>query len=141
MGKEIIVASFIALAVLAVYYSANESKIDAFEEWKGKFGVTWAAEEEAYRRLIFEKNAVAIEKHNADSTKTYKRGINQFSIYTDEEFAHKFLTPMPLVGYPQGDNEYKIVGDIDWTTQGKVSRVKNQGQCGSCWAFSATGVI
>jgi len=45
MGKEIIVASLIALTVLAVYYSANENRTGAFEEWKGKFGVSWAPEE------------------------------------------------------------------------------------------------
>jgi len=44
MGKEILVASIIALTVLAVYYTANEHKVDAFEEWKGKYGVNWAPE-------------------------------------------------------------------------------------------------
>jgi C1A family cysteine protease len=141
MRKELLVASLVAVAVLAAYYSSNEGKADAFEEWKGKFGVSWAPEEEAYRRLIFEKNIIEIEAHNAESSHTYKKGINQFTIYTQEEFVNTFLTPMPMVGVPSVDNTFAPSNDIDWSTQGKVSGVKNQGQCGSCWAFSATGVI
>ena len=60
MRKEILVASLVSLAILAVYFSASQAKTDAFEEWKGKFGVNWAPEEEAYRRLIFEKNLANI---------------------------------------------------------------------------------
>lgn len=141
MGKNLLIASLISIAVLAAFYSTQESRIDAFEEWKGKFGVSWAPEEEAYRRLIFEKNVILVNKHNADKTQTYQKGINQFTVFTDEEFVTRFLTPMPMVGVPTSNSEYKLLGDVDWTSQGKVSHVKNQGQCGSCWAFSATGVM
>lgn len=141
MRKELLVASLVSIAILAAYYASHEGKTDAFEEWKSSYGVNWAPEEEAYRRLIFEKNLVNIEKHNNDHTQTYKMGVNQFSIYTTEEFAERFLTPMNMVGFPRGDDTMNIVGDVDWASQGKVSGVKNQGSCGSCWAFSATGVL
>jgi len=141
MGKQLLIASLISLALLAVYYTSTEARLDAFDEWKGKYGVTWAPEEEAYRRLIFEKNLIIIEKHNNDHSQTYKKGVNQFTIYTEEEFATRFLTPMVSNDITYVDEAYEVIGAVDWTTQGKVSPVKNQGQCGSCWAFSATGVL
>ncbi len=142
MRSEVLIASIVSIAVLVAFYGANENKSDAFEEWKGKFGVSWAPEEEAYRRIIFEKNVIMIEKHNADATQTYKMGINQFTVYTNEEFVMRFLNVLPIPENAIQDEEpIETIGDIDWVAQGKVSGVKNQGSCGSCWAFSATGVM
>lgn len=146
MRKELIVTALVSLAILAVYYSAEENKTSAFDEWKAQYGANWSGEEEAFRRLIFEKNLKNIEKHNADPSQTYKMGVNQFTVYTTEEFVNTYLNPMiaqsKVPEYTEEDIEtVNTIGDVDWTTQGKVSKIKNQGQCGSCWAFSATGVM
>lgn len=84
MNKQVLIATLVALAAITAIYVEKSGEIDHFGQWKVQFGTPFEAGEEAYRRLIFERNLKKIEAHNADSTKTYKLGTNQFSIYTEE---------------------------------------------------------
>lgn len=76
----LIVAAVAVATLLAVH---QESPHDEYVQWKNKFAITFSPHEDNYRRLIFLENLDVIERHNQDSTQTYKMGLNQFSVLTD----------------------------------------------------------
>jgi len=128
----------------------NKNKWSLFTKKFGKVYDSQEHEARAYR--VFAENVRHIEFINAQNL-TYTFGINQFTDLTADEFKEATSCGAFMEGWnktyakgtPVRNKRSKARrhggSGVDWVAQGKVTAVKNQGQCGGCWAFSTTGAI
>jgi len=132
----------------------HELKDYSFDKYVQEFGKRYSSPEEAkMRQRIFEAKLNTIKQHNLDSTKTWKKGVNQFTDRTTEEFQSVLGLRKDLLYLSKGDDVSTKPGPIphhllstlpvsvDWRQQGIISAVKDQGECGSCWTFGAAETV
>jgi KDEL-tailed cysteine endopeptidase len=131
---------------------SEKSHKSEFENWMQKYDKAYKSDEErATRFAIFVENRVYAHRMNTDKDQTATFELNEFADMTWEEFRAIYVGGYkPSLEKQWHGVEYlgtfkysgaALPDEVDWTTKGAVTPVKNQQQCGSCWAFSTTGSL
>jgi len=147
---------FILLALLGACYALPHQQKSVWEDFKLTHKKTYTdGGEESLRMRIFLDNLDVITKHNElyqKGEKTFEMGTNQFSDLLMSEYnqmkgfgikgqEHKKPKQAQRTFADVTTTPIPIPDRLDWRYYNTVTPIKNQGQCGSCWAFSSTGAL
>lgn len=143
--------SLILLCLIGIAFcftiERNEKSIndESWQIWKSAHNKAYKdLDEEKVRYTIWQDNLRRITEHNKQSNNLFLR-INHFGDWTNTEFRklmNGYLRPHNQTGSTfLAPSHVNLPDTVDWRDKGYVTPVKNQGQCGSCWAFSTTGSL
>jgi len=141
---------------LTLFLASSALSLDTrseFESFKKAHGKVYAnLQEEAIRFKHFQDNLAKIEKHNSEGH-SWRMGVTKFADMSKEEFVSHYasgrLNTLSLVNnnastksLPRRDIRIEdLPAEVDWREQGVITSVRDQGRCGSCWAFAATSAM
>ncbi|KAL4596009.1 hypothetical protein ACB092_12G133000 [Castanea dentata] len=136
----------VACASQAMSRTLQDEMYERHEQWMAHYGRVYKDTiEKEQRYKIFKENVAYIESFNNAANKPYKLSVNQFAHLTNEEFktsrnrfkGHECSTKTSF----RYENVTAVPSSLDWREKGTVTPIKDQGQCGLFWAFSAVAAM
>ncbi|CAK9152597.1 unnamed protein product [Ilex paraguariensis] len=147
LEKKLIVVTLIILGIWASQAASRTlpeaSVSEKHEQWIARYERVYEDLVEKERHLqIFKENVEFIESFNSAGNNPYKLSINEFADQTNNEFKasrnglKKPSNPKSKTTSFKYENVTAVPATMDWRKKGAVTPIKDQVQCGSCWAFS-----